>query len=1406
MPGLSPPSANAATASLSPAAGTQGGRGGTVGMSSLSPAEPSPSASPSTGAPEGEGGPPSPPLASAFSSPKEMILSEIAALAKPWNVAQMQTRIDSLIREEESVEERLAAEVFGHYSEFVEGVQTIHEVETELGDVFQIVKDGKQRMKKVDERLAMEGLRIVQKTRTRARVRDVLKPLRDFQKYLALEVLGQQYLVDKSFCDAIAVFTDIQVSLQADQRHHSYKAVQGLSERLKSQTAQIRERLHEQLRAAAAAPAPDRICLAEYEEALRALSLLPGSASTGADLCRMVADACTAATRQCLLSFLGPAEMPPSSRSGLRDLCSRMQPQQVLHCLSKLFDFMWAALQRLQFLSWWQRHRAACLREARRARATNVNGGPGPTPNASGAPERERAEEEGVRRKIERRIGRRAVTEPRGGSRDDTGLSPGGLSGRGGSRGEASPSPRLDSIEDLIDELRGEDGRYAGGVLEGALEFEEFMESVTDQIVESKKYVWDRVQNTVSICLGAMSISPNGMKEDGFFQLLQLVQTIVDAGDAFMAFSPPVRPSEEEETPFGVGGTGGGFGEASPSSSSSAVSPVKGEGGGAERNHPRSHTHTMGASACASGLTRGLSTTSAPPPPPWRSGWTRVRSDWSASLRNNSGQKSWDFFKSLHNEHHRTLREVTKVDAFERIPFVEGFELFSGDRIAKLAPPQVFSPRDVSDSTPTSPSGTSSSEKKSASSASGQKGGRGRAETAKGKGASAPRYLPLPLPRAFRDLLDEFDSFRPFGDVRASRNALTRWTERVTKVMTEANPFKDFKPDSTVLVDYYSDKVGGGMGFLGREKKEKEEEVGKGKNGVLKEKNGNTHNGTPTNKDRPVTSLVSRWMEDDEGWHKVSAEMLEKTNLGPVVSASSHRLCQCLERYTAFMVATPAHSFDLFVAATQLVDLTIFAVACKLLPTEDLDLLMEDPAPSAEFSSGMKLACKHSALLVQKKFNRLRVTLMAIGQFLEAAPDRGGSPTSFQGSSGGAFAPSAGWICSARLPPLPQLKSPMGCYGLAESLVGVESVCVAVEAWSHSSGLIKNLVRQATQQGVGGASSNGQVECVDRWFSQSRAMTLDLRSLVLSRLSFCLLNMKAFRDAAAGLDWQGAAEGGEGGSGSGYRSPAAGLLVSFKHNLSDLDKRISAAGGGSLPEYLQTHLWEKIGESCVEECVEVVASIPSFNAPVWPPPQLFLLAEDFAKLQAHVSNRIAISRERALQTLRAFRDRRRKEREEERRLRKVGGQNGKHAKTETHTPKAGDPSSEWNSSDEEGEGAEWAETEREDVHLPPDLLALERRAGSSPSGPPELPNVSFLEDYIQAHTLQGPELLHWVKRQRQYNVKLLVALIAKVESQRKPYMRQMIAEAEAACRYQLMEESGGGPIGGQQQGDKYIPD
>mmetsp|Transcript_14457 Transcript_14457/g.41627 ORF Transcript_14457/g.41627 Transcript_14457/m.41627 type:complete len:743 (+) Transcript_14457:1-2229(+) len=472
--------------------------------------------------------------------------------------------------------------------------------------------------------------------------------------------------------------------------------------------------------------------------------------------------------------------------------------------------------------------------------------------------------------------------------------------------------------------------------------------------------------------------------------------------------------------------------------------------------------------------------------------------------------------------------------------------------------------------------------------------------------------------------------------------------------------------------------------------------------------------------------LYRHWIDGghETPWQDWSELPLERSNLGPVLSTSSQFLGQSVEKYLAIMICFPSLAPEICHNITLVMDIFFYNVLALCVHGREFEQLLESPMPPEDCVGGPRLHDKHDILLLQRQFGRLKDHLLGVRAFVARNPSHAAT---------GALA--------ELLPPLTNetLTSHTTLYGLAERVVGVESAATFLSALfdirhkpplsnvglyfvgadmshvAHASSM-----RAAAAAAAGGGAGGGGGGPV--YLSEVHRQTQEAFTRAFQERTRVLNELRGFVYTRAASDLLQLETFIAGMSSAKWDqkdfprgSPAKSTIDQLKIQLHDLEGRIEVAGGGCVPKSVQTKIWWHIAQTVVKGCVDVVARIRRFGGEVMPGPALFQLVEDFMAIQADLEKHLTNVHRQA-----------------------------------THTSSGGG-----------GVG-----------------VGMGGFGSTSPvDGRVAMPAKDFLDTYIKAHELQGDELLTFCKRHQEYSVRLHVALISKVENQRKA-QKSCIADIE----------------------------
>lgn len=368
----------------------------------------------------------------------DVVAQELADLDFPWNLKAIEERIGEYTAFSESINAQLSARVMQNYNEFVQGMQQVQAVETELTLIGVLIKNGRRKLQERDTGLLRGGMAITRQRRKRERLRNLLGMLDGLQGVVSLEGQLRSCLHGQSFCEAIGHNAELRQRLSTEH-FRQFAGLAGLRGSLSENLVLVQQRLGDGLRVAAVSSDFDA---GRYEEILRAYSMMgpdPASLSVGKELLRHVSECIVAVSRQCALAFSAAPSHEAASdwhrKAQLRDLCRSMDPVHFVACTAQLYAHLCDFLYRHQFLCAWH---------------------------------------------VER------------------------------------------------EKKAADDGENSSG-------FREVLREVLAELTSSKRAVWDRVQQQVSLVLMTLEFQYPALNEESFLHILHLTQMLIEEGDAFIA-------------------------------------------------------------------------------------------------------------------------------------------------------------------------------------------------------------------------------------------------------------------------------------------------------------------------------------------------------------------------------------------------------------------------------------------------------------------------------------------------------------------------------------------------------------------------------------------------------------------------------------------------------------------------------------------------------------------------------------------------------------------------------------------------------------------------------------------------------------------------------------------------------
>jgi hypothetical protein len=299
----------------------------------------------------------------------DVVVLELADLEYPWNFATIEEKIEEYTSHSEHINSSLSARVMQNYQEFVQGMQQVQAVETEVTLIGVLVKKGRRTLQERDATLVRGSMQVTKQHRKSERLAKLLSTMAEFQSVVRMDTELQQCLNKENYCEAIRQHAALRQALISD-RFKQFPGLGGLREGLDLHMAAVRQKLSDGLKVAAVSADFDAN---RYEEILRAYSMMSPdqTLSVGKELLRHVVECIVAVSRQCMLAFSSaPSHESPSEwhrKAQLKELCRSMDPTHFVAVTAQLYEHVCDFLYRHHSLcAWhadWETHAIAAGRD-----------------------------------------------------------------------------------------------------------------------------------------------------------------------------------------------------------------------------------------------------------------------------------------------------------------------------------------------------------------------------------------------------------------------------------------------------------------------------------------------------------------------------------------------------------------------------------------------------------------------------------------------------------------------------------------------------------------------------------------------------------------------------------------------------------------------------------------------------------------------------------------------------------------------------------------------------------------------------------------------------------------------------------------------------------------------------------
>eukprot|EP00930_Biecheleria_cincta_P063908 TRINITY_DN4944_c3_g1_i1.p1 TRINITY_DN4944_c3_g1~~TRINITY_DN4944_c3_g1_i1.p1 ORF type:complete len:172 (-),score=42.72 TRINITY_DN4944_c3_g1_i1:193-708(-) len=107
----------------------------------------------------------------------DVVAKELAELDYPWNIRAIEETIQEYTSLSEAISAQLSDQVMQNYNKFMQGIQQVQCVETELSLIDVLIKNGRRKLQNHDAGITCGSMQITRQHRKRERLKDLLKLL-----------------------------------------------------------------------------------------------------------------------------------------------------------------------------------------------------------------------------------------------------------------------------------------------------------------------------------------------------------------------------------------------------------------------------------------------------------------------------------------------------------------------------------------------------------------------------------------------------------------------------------------------------------------------------------------------------------------------------------------------------------------------------------------------------------------------------------------------------------------------------------------------------------------------------------------------------------------------------------------------------------------------------------------------------------------------------------------------------------------------------------------------------------------------------------------------------------------------------------------------------------------------------
>eukprot|EP00742_Colponemidia_sp_Colp-10_P007504 GILJ01008088.1.p1 GENE.GILJ01008088.1~~GILJ01008088.1.p1 ORF type:complete len:1012 (+),score=165.37 GILJ01008088.1:151-3186(+) len=284
-----------------------------------------------------------------FEDKKDASQVELKALPDSFDPDAIDTRIRECLRALEIINARLSDRVLANYNQFVQGMQKVQEVQSDLTLTGILITNSRRQLAKAEENLIRGGLTIVNKHRKKKKLEDMQGYLLQIHTFTKTESLVKEALKAQQYHEALSMCQDAMGKLNSPD-YMQFLSLQELKKRLSELSNSIRDEMEQTLRAMCRSFDP-----AMYQDTLTAWMLLPSYHTISEDIQHYFADAVRIITRETMIAYIPHEHVGAANLQSMqfRDLCAHCPGDKFVQCLTQIYEKLCDLLYNHHIISRW---------------------------------------------------------------------------------------------------------------------------------------------------------------------------------------------------------------------------------------------------------------------------------------------------------------------------------------------------------------------------------------------------------------------------------------------------------------------------------------------------------------------------------------------------------------------------------------------------------------------------------------------------------------------------------------------------------------------------------------------------------------------------------------------------------------------------------------------------------------------------------------------------------------------------------------------------------------------------------------------------------------------------------------------------------------------------------------------